>query len=125
MITLEVKPRSTPAERGDVSLEIPVEEGLADLAAAIDEWVSYRPEWVLDLVEGTEFDRPNNVEARIMLASGHQVSTLQFRLDQLDAVDDTGEQLVLRFEERDGIAKLARLTGSGIEVELFHTLTFT
>jgi hypothetical protein len=32
---------------------------------------------------------------------------------------------VLRFEERDGIAKLARLTASGSDVEAFHVLTFT
>ena len=45
--------------------------------------------------------------------------------DQLDAVDDLGGELVLRFEEDDGIAKLARLTSSGLDVELFHILTFT
>jgi hypothetical protein len=48
-----------------------------------------------------------------------------FRLDQLDAAEDTGEELVLRFEERDGVAKLARLSGNGLDVELFHILTFT
>jgi hypothetical protein len=125
MVTLEVKPRPTPAERGDVSLGIEVEERLADLAGALEEWISHRPEWVLDLVEGTDFDRPNNVEAHIMITSAQQTSTLTLRLDQLDAVDDTGEQLVLRLEERDGIAKLARLTATGLEVELYHVLTFT
>ena len=32
---------------------------------------------------------------------------------------------MLRFEERDGIAKLARLSENGLDVELFHVLTFT
>jgi hypothetical protein len=32
---------------------------------------------------------------------------------------------VLRFEEQDGIAKLARLTASGLELELHHILTTT
>jgi len=48
-----------------------------------------------------------------------------FRLDQLDAAEDFGEELVLRFEERDGVAKTARLTANGLEVELFHILTYT
>ena len=38
---------------------------------------------------------------------------------------DFGDELVLRFEERDGIAKTARLTANGLDVELFHILTFT
>jgi hypothetical protein len=42
-----------------------------------------------------------------------------------DAVDETGELLVLRFEERDGIAQLARCTANGLDVELHHILTFT
>jgi hypothetical protein len=32
---------------------------------------------------------------------------------------------VLVFEERDGIAKLAPLTINGLDVELFHVLSFT
>jgi hypothetical protein len=52
-------------------------------------------------------------------------ASLSFRLDQVDAVDDTGELLVLRFEERDGIAQLARCTANGLDVELHHILTFT
>jgi hypothetical protein len=30
----------------------------------------------------------------------------------------------MRFEERNGIAELARLTSNGLDVELFHVLTF-
>lgn len=50
---------------------------------------------------------------------------LLFRLDQLEAADDTGEELVLLFEERDGIAKLAQLQMDGLDVEFFHILTYT
>jgi hypothetical protein len=34
-------------------------------------------------------------------------------------------ELVLRFEERDGIAKLVHCTSNGLDVELFHILTTT
>lgn len=35
------------------------------------------------------------------------------------------DELVLRFEETDGIAKLVTCTSNGLDVELFHILTFT
>jgi len=57
--------------------------------------------------------------------SGEQTSSLRFRLDQLDRADDTGQELVLRFEERDGIAKLARCSATGLAIELHHILTTT
>jgi hypothetical protein len=57
--------------------------------------------------------------------AGEQRSSLLFRLEQLDAVDDKGRELVLRFEEEDGIARLARATATGLDVELFHVLSFT
>jgi hypothetical protein len=50
---------------------------------------------------------------------------MMFRLDQISQVDDTGEDLVLVFEERDGIAKLARAHLNGLDVQLFHILTYT
>ena len=60
-----------------------------------------------------------------MFVEGEQTSSLRFRLDQVDEATDTGDELVLRFEERDGIAKLATATAQGLDVELFHILTFT
>jgi hypothetical protein len=125
MAILEVVPRPTPAERYDASVEIEVDEALTVHAATIEDWVARRQPWELTLREGTDFDRPNNVEAVLMYVAGEQTSSLTFRLDQLDAAEDTGDELVLRFEEHDGIAKLARLTGNGLDVELFHILTFT
>jgi hypothetical protein len=123
--TLEVLPRPTPEERSEVAVAIEVDEDLAVLATVMEDWATPRPGWEFTLHEGTNFGRANNVEGRLLFAAGEQTSTILFRLDQLDAAEDTGQELVLRFEERDGIAKLARLRSTGIDVELFHVLTFT
>jgi len=125
MPTLEVLPRPTPAERPDTPVEVEVDEALTVFAATIEDWVAPRQSWELALHEGHEFGRANNVEAELLFVAGEQTSSLRFRLEQLDAADDAGEELLLRFEERDGIAKLARLTANGLDVELFHILTFT
>ena len=125
MATIHVQPRPTPEERDDHPVEIEVDEALSVLAETIDEWVTPRQSWSFTLHEGHDFGRANNVEGEILFVAGEQTSSLTFRLEQLDAADDTGETLVLRFEERDGIAKTARLTANGLDVELFHILTFT
>jgi hypothetical protein len=125
MATMRVAPRPTPAERADEQIEVEVDEALTVLAATIEDWVAPRQAWELQLREGHESGRGNNVEVRLLYVSGEQTSTLAFRLDQLDAADDTGDELVLRFEEEDGIARLARLEANGLHVELFHILTFT
>ena len=125
MATLHVHPRQTPAERADDDVRVQVDEDLTVLASILDDWVTPRQPWELELREGHEFGRPNNVEARLLFVNGEQTSTLSFRLEQLDAAEDTGEELVLRFEEEDGIAKIARLHSNGLDVELFHILTFT
>jgi hypothetical protein len=125
MATLQVQPRPTPAERPDEPLQIEVDDALIVHAGTLEEWTDHLATWELTLREGHEFGRTNNVEAVLVSAAGEQTCSLQFRLDQLDAVDDVGDELVLRFEERDGIAKLARLTHNGLDVELQHVLTFT
>jgi hypothetical protein len=125
MPTIEVQPRDTPAERSDTPVEIEVDDAIAVHATMIEDWTAPRASWEFVLREGHEFDRANNVEGRILFVTGEQTASLSFRFDQLDAVDDSGEALVLRFEERDGIAKIARLTANGLDVELFHILTFT
>ena len=125
MATLEVMPRPTPAERADTPVEVEVDEALTVFAATIEDWAAERQSWDFTLHEGHEFGRANNVEALILFVAGEQTSSLRFRLDQLDAADDVGEELLLRFEERDGIAKVATLTANGLDVELFHILTFT
>jgi hypothetical protein len=125
MATLEVMPRPTPAERADTPVEVEVDEDLSVFAATIEDWTAERQSWDFTLHEGHEFGRANNVEALILFVAGEQTSSLRFRLDQLDAAEDLGEELLLRFEERDGIAKVATLTANGLDVELFHILTFT
>ena len=125
MSIVRVQPRPTPEERADTPVEIQVDDALAVHASIIEDWVEPRQAWEFTLREGHEFDRANNVEGRILFVAGEATSSLLFRLDQLDRVDDTGAELVLVFEERDGIAKLARLTANGLDVELFHILTFT
>jgi hypothetical protein len=125
MPTLEVLPRPTPAERADTPVEVEVDEALTVYAATMEDWAASRQSWELTLHEGHEFGRANNVEANILFVAGEQTSSLRFRLEQLDAADDIGEELLLRFEERDGIAKVAALTANGLDVELFHILTFT
>jgi hypothetical protein len=125
MPTLEVLPRSTPEERADAPVPVDVEDPLADLAEQVEAWTEHRQGWEFTLHEGHDFGRTNNVEGRLLFAAGEQTTSLAFRLDQLDAVDDVMDALVLRFEERDGICKLARCTANGLDVELHHILTYT
>ena len=125
MATITVAPRNTPAERDDDRIDVEVDEDLTVLAATLEDWATARPDWEFELREGHEFGRANNVEVRMLYVDGTQTSSLSFRLVQLDDADDTGQQLVLRFEENDGIAKLARLTANGLDLELHHILTFT
>jgi hypothetical protein len=123
--TLEVYPRETPAERADALVPVEVDEDLAVHAATLEEWVAPRQNWEVTLRQGHDFDRTNNVEARIIFVAGEQTSSLTFRLDQLTGAEDTGAELVLRFEEQEGVAKLARLTANGLDLELFHILSYT
>jgi hypothetical protein len=125
MATLTVHPRPTPEERADTPVDVQVDDETVVHAAVLEDWVAPRQSWELELCEGHDFGRANNVEARLLFVSGEQTSSLLFRLDQLDRADDTGQELVLQFEERDGIAKLARCTATGLAVELHHILTTT
>jgi hypothetical protein len=125
MPTIEVQPRDTPGERHDTLVEIEVDDALSVHAEIIEDWTTPRQNWDFYLREGHDFGRANNVEARIVFVAGEQTSSLTFRLDQLDAAEDFGDELVLRFEEKEGVAKTVRLTPNGLDVELFHILTFT
>ena len=125
MATIQVLPRPTPEERHDQPVEIEVDETLTVHVATIEDWCAPRQEWEFTLHEGHDFGRANNVEGRVLFVSGAQTSSLRFRLDQLDAADDFQDELVLRFEENEGITKAARLSSTGFDVELFHILTYT
>ena len=125
MPTIDVQPRQTPEERAFDPVEVEIEPGLRAHAEIIEDWVAPRQSWEFQLREGHDFGRANNVEGRLLFVAGEQTSSLLFRLDQLDRAEDFGEELVLQFEEQDGIAKTARLNGNGLDVELFHILTTT
>lgn len=122
---MTVQPRPTPAERAGTPVEIEVDEDLAVVAATLEDWVTPRQGWELVLQQGHDDGRANNVEARLLYVSGDQTSSVSFRLDQVETADDVVGELVLRFEEHDGIAKLVHCTTNGLDVELFHILTFT
>jgi hypothetical protein len=124
MPTLHVQPRQTPAERAGTELELEVDERLVVDAAAIEDWVAPRGTWDLTLREGHDFGRANNVEATLLLVDGNQTSSVSFRLDQLDVAEPLQDELLLRFEERDGVAKRVRCTENGLDVELFHIVGF-
>ena len=125
MATITVQPRQTPGERANTPVEIEIDDALSVLVSTLEDWAEPRQSWELELSEGHEFGRANNVEAQLLFSAGEQTSSLTFRLEQLDVAEDTGQELVLRFEERDGIAKLVRCTATGLQVELHHILTFT
>ena len=125
MATIEVQPRPTPAERAETPVEVEIDEALTVFVSTIEEWAAPRQNWEFTLHEGHDFGRANNVEGRLLFVSGEQTSSLLFRVDQLDAAEDTGQELLLRFEESDGISKIARAHANGLDVELFHVLTFT
>jgi len=125
MPTIDVLPRPTPEERDDAPVPIDVEDPLAELADVIQTWTEPRQNWEFTLHEGHDFGRANNVEGRLLFVAGEQTSSLAFRLDQLNGADDIMDALVLRFEEEDGICKLARCTATGLDIELHHILTYT
>ena len=122
---MTVQPRPTPAERANETILVEVDEDLTVFAATLEDWATPRQAWTLQLREGHDSGRTNNIEAQMLYVAGEQTTGLTFRLDQLDAADDLGYELVLRFEERDGIARIARLRENGLDVELFHILTYT
>jgi hypothetical protein len=89
-MALEVQPRPTPAERASTPVEVEVDEALTVHAATLEDWAATRPGWEFTLREGHDFGRANNVEAELLFVSGEQTSSLRFRLEQLEAADDTG-----------------------------------
>jgi hypothetical protein len=125
MATLQVQPRPTPEERADRTLDVEVDEALTVHATTIEDWTAPRQSWEFTLHEGHDFGRTNNVEGRLLFVGGEHTCSVVFRLDQLDRADDVGAELVLVFEENDGIAKLVRAQEHGLDVELHHILTFT
>jgi hypothetical protein len=122
MATITVQPRETPGERADTAVEVELDEALAVHATDLEEWASLMEHWQLSFRQGHEFDRPNNVEARLLFAGPDHTCSLSFRLDQLDSLQTFERELWLTFEERDGLAKAVHLAPTGFDVELFHVV---
>jgi hypothetical protein len=120
MPTLMVQPRETPGERADAPVRIEVDEALLVHAAELEEWAATMEHWELVYRQGHDFDRPNNVEARLVFAGPAHTCSLVFRLDQLDGLQALGHELWLTLEEREGIAKAVHLAPTGLDVEFFH-----
>ena len=76
MPTIQVQPRPTPAERATDEIEVEIDEALAVHAALLEDWATPRPGWELQLREGEDFGRANNVEARLLFAVGGQLSKI-------------------------------------------------
>ena len=117
---LRVEPRATPGERADTPVEIDIDEALAVHATTLDEWAAKTEHWELTLRQGHDFDRPDNVEARLLFSGPGHTCSLSFRLDQVDSIQELGDELWLILEERDGIGKGIHLAPNGFDLELHH-----
>jgi len=101
-------------------VEVEVDETLALHANVLDEWAAKVDYWELTFRQGHEFDRPDNVEARLLFTGPTHTCSLSFRLDQLDSIQELEDELWLILEERDGIAKGIHLAPAGFDLELHH-----
>ncbi len=113
-------PRNTPGERADTAVDVDVSEDLALLADQLEEWAAPLEHWELTFRQGHDFDRGDNVEARLLFTGGEHTCSLTFRLDQVDSIQGLDRALWLTLDERDGIAKTAHLAPLGLDVELHH-----
>ena len=118
--SLRVQPRETPGERADAPVEVELAEELALFADQLEEWAATKEHWEVVFRQGHDFDRPGNVEARLLFVGGDHTCSLSFRLDQLERIQEFEQGLWLTLEEHDGIAKAAHLTPLGLDVELHH-----
>ena len=122
MANLRVEPRATPGERADTPVEVEVDETLALHASTLEEWANGAEQWELSFRQGHDFGRPDNVEARLLFTGPGHTCSLSFRLDQLDSIQELGDELWLILEERDGIAKGIHLASAGFDLELHHII---
>lgn len=122
MAHLTVSPRDRRTERSSEEITVAIDDAYGVHVATIEDWASVRQDWELTLREGTDPGRTNNVDVRLLFVAGEETSSLEFRLEQLDRATDTDGELLLQFEENEGIAKLATLSANGLDLELFHIL---
>jgi hypothetical protein len=120
MATIAVQPRDTPGERAGTPIQVELDDALSVLANQLEEWTAPLAYWDLQLRQGHDFDRANNVEARLLFSGAEHTCSVLFRLDQLDSIEELDRELWLTLEEREGISKAIHLAPNGVDVELFH-----
>ena len=120
MANLRVQPRETPGERADAPVVVEIAGDLAVFADQLEEWAATMEQWELVFRQGHDFDRPDNVEARLLFAGGDHTCSVSFRLDQIETVQEFEHELWLTLDEREGIAKAVHLAPMGLDVELHH-----
>jgi hypothetical protein len=120
MAHLEVHPRDTPGERSDTPVSVEIDDALSVYVDQLEEWAAPLSFWELQLRQGHDFDRPNNVEARLLFTGADHTCSVAFRLDQVESLQHFDGELWLTLESRDGISKAVHLAPHGLDVELFH-----
>ncbi len=120
MPSLRVQPRETPGERADVLVDVEIREELALLVDQLETWTAPLEHWGVVFRQGHEFDRGDNVEARLLFTGGGHTCSLSFRLDQVESIQELDRELWLILDDNDGIAKAAHLAPLGLDVELHH-----
>jgi hypothetical protein len=118
--SVRVLPRETSGERADDRVEVEIAEELAVFTAQIEEWAAPLEHWELNLRQGHDFGRVNNVEARLLFAGSDHTCSLTFRLDQIESIQEFDRELWVILDEREGIARAAHLAPLGLDVELHH-----
>jgi hypothetical protein len=122
MPTITVQPRPTPGERAGTPVEVELDEALAVHANELEEWAAVMEHWELVFRQGHDFDRANNVEARLLFTGPGHTCSISFRLDQLDSMETFDRELWLTLDAKDGLAKAVHLAPTGLDVELFHVV---
>src|ERR671910_763079 len=100
MATIEVQPRDTPGERAGSPVQVELDDALSVLANQLEEWAAPLAHWDLQFRQGHDFDRANNIEARLLFSGSEHTCSVLFRLDQLDALQELDRELWLTLEER-------------------------
>jgi hypothetical protein len=118
--SLRVQPRETPGERAEALVEVELREELALLVDQLETWTAPLEHWEVIFRQGHDFDRGDNVEARLLFTGGDHTCSLSFRLDQVESIDELDRELWLILDAEDGIARAAHLAPLGLDVELHH-----
>jgi hypothetical protein len=117
-----VQPRDTPGERADALVDVEIREELALLVDQLETWAAPLSQWEVSFRQGHDFDRGDNVEARLLFTGADHTCSLSFRLDQVESIQELDRELWLTLDVREGIGKAAHLAPLGLDVELHHVV---